>query len=87
MGQVTEYERGRFDVGSYIARVRAGQCFICELVAGRNPHPCNRAPPQNCGTSCSQRAQMVLRLRAPKAGERACFIHGTDRTGAQPGRA
>ena len=36
---MTEYERGRLDLDAYTARARAGPCFICELVAGRNPHP------------------------------------------------
>jgi diadenosine tetraphosphate (Ap4A) HIT family hydrolase len=36
---MTEYERCHLDVDAYVARAQAGPCFICELVAGRNPHP------------------------------------------------
>ncbi|HTT92355.1 MAG TPA: HIT family protein [Acidimicrobiales bacterium] len=36
---MTEHERGRLDLDAYAARAQAGPCFICELVAGRNPHP------------------------------------------------
>ena len=30
---MTEYERARFDVESYVAGVQADPCFICEFVA------------------------------------------------------
>jgi diadenosine tetraphosphate (Ap4A) HIT family hydrolase len=36
---MTEYQRAHFDAEAYVARVQTGPCFICELVAGANPHP------------------------------------------------
>ena len=31
-------EKQPFDVEAYIKRSQEGPCFICELVAGTNPH-------------------------------------------------
>jgi len=31
-------EKQPFDLGAYEKRVKEGSCFICELVAGTNPH-------------------------------------------------
>ncbi|MGH2479149.1 MAG: HIT family protein [Ktedonobacteraceae bacterium] len=31
-------EKRPFDIGTYEKRVKEGSCFLCELVAGTNPH-------------------------------------------------
>jgi diadenosine tetraphosphate (Ap4A) HIT family hydrolase len=36
---MTQYQRAHFEADAYVARVQTGPCFICELVAGTNPHP------------------------------------------------
>lgn len=39
---MSDYQRQSFDLANYVqdikARRQAGQCFICDIVAGQNPH-------------------------------------------------